>query len=79
MPQYSFWLDGDGNYVAHRIPLYTRGPERAGCVFKKDAQAPVFSSIGGGGDADAVIHAAFDVLATGDQMQAKRSRFHPKR
>ena len=27
LPQFSFWLDGDGNYLAHRISLYTQGPE----------------------------------------------------
>jgi hypothetical protein len=27
LPQFSFWLDGEGNYLAHRIPLYTKGPE----------------------------------------------------
>jgi hypothetical protein len=27
IPKLSFWLDGEGNYVAHRIPLYSSGPE----------------------------------------------------
>ena len=27
LPEFRFWLDGDGNYLAHRISLYTRGPE----------------------------------------------------
>jgi hypothetical protein len=27
LPQFSFWLDGEGNYLAHRIPLYSQGPE----------------------------------------------------
>ncbi len=27
LPHYSFWLDGNGNYLAHRVPLYSRGPE----------------------------------------------------
>ena len=27
LPQFSFWLDGDGNYLANRISLYTQGPE----------------------------------------------------
>lgn len=27
LPKFSFWLDGHGNYLAHRISLYTQGPE----------------------------------------------------
>lgn len=27
LPQYSFWLDGQGDYLAHRISLYAAGPE----------------------------------------------------
>jgi len=27
LPEFSFWLDHDGNYLAHRIPLYSKGPE----------------------------------------------------
>ena len=27
LPEFSFWLDGEGNYLAHRIPLYSKGPE----------------------------------------------------
>ena len=27
LPELHFWLDADGNYLAHRIPLYTEGPE----------------------------------------------------
>jgi hypothetical protein len=27
LPTFSFWLDGKGDYLAHRIPLYADGPE----------------------------------------------------
>ena len=27
LPSFSFWLDMDGDYLAHRIPLYSDGPE----------------------------------------------------
>ena len=27
LPTFSVWLDGEGDYVAHRIPLYNEGPE----------------------------------------------------
>lgn len=27
LPEFSFWLDGKGNYLAHRTPLYSKGPE----------------------------------------------------